>query len=116
MQNSAKTIYNIIAGQWDNQCGGGVWWSTAHTYKNAVTNELFLYISAQGFLRGFGQNYLDNANKVGTLRDQSMRSLRSSSRFGIGVSVLMRPHLSHVIVNRFLQSIPIWNEELARFI
>lgn len=41
-----------------------VWWSTAHTYKNAITNQLFLYVSADGYLRGGGQTYLDNANKV----------------------------------------------------
>ncbi|KAJ3989131.1 glycoside hydrolase family 76 protein [Lentinula detonsa] len=62
--NAAATIYNLIAGQWDDTCGGGVWWNTAHTYKNAITNELFLYVSADGYLRGGGQTYLDNANKV----------------------------------------------------
>ncbi|KAH7875347.1 Six-hairpin glycosidase [Lentinula edodes] len=62
--NAAATIYNLIAGQWDDTCGGGVWWSTAHTYKNAITNQLFLYVSADGYLRGGGQTYLDNANKV----------------------------------------------------
>ncbi|KNZ80518.1 Mannan endo-1,6-alpha-mannosidase DCW1, partial [Termitomyces sp. J132] len=62
--DSASKIYNIIATQWDDTCGGGVWWSTAHTYKNAITNELFLRLSAEGFLRGSGQTYLDNALKT----------------------------------------------------
>ncbi|KIM78915.1 glycoside hydrolase family 76 protein [Piloderma croceum F 1598] len=44
-------------------CGGGVWWSSAKSYKNAITNELFLLTSASGYLRTRDQNYLDNANK-----------------------------------------------------
>jgi len=62
--SSAATIYQMIEGQWDGTCGGGVWWSTAHTYKNAVTNQLFLLTSASGYLRGQGSNYLTNANNV----------------------------------------------------
>ncbi|KAF9478615.1 glycoside hydrolase family 76 protein [Pholiota conissans] len=62
--NAASQIYNIIAGQWDNTCGGGVWWSTAHTYKNAVTNELFLLLSASGYLRNRDPTYLANAQKT----------------------------------------------------
>lgn len=62
--SSAAKIYNMIAQEWDGTCGGGVWWSSAHTYKNAITNELFLYTSAAGYLRGGGQTYLDNAIKT----------------------------------------------------
>jgi len=62
--NSAAAIYKIIAGEWDTTtCGGGVWWSSAHSYKNAITNELFLLTSASGYLRTHDQTYLDNANK-----------------------------------------------------
>ncbi|KAF8200850.1 glycoside hydrolase family 76 protein [Pholiota molesta] len=62
--NAASKIYDLIAGQWDNTCGGGVWWSTAHTYKNAITNELFLLLSAQGYLRFNNPTYLTNAEKT----------------------------------------------------
>ncbi|KAI0028458.1 Six-hairpin glycosidase [Vararia minispora EC-137] len=62
--NAASQLYNIVAGQWDDTCGGGVWWSSAHTYKNAVTNELFLLTSASGYLRTGNQTFLTNAQKV----------------------------------------------------
>ena len=31
----------------DNVCGGGVWWSIARTYKDAITNELFIKAAAE---------------------------------------------------------------------
>ena len=43
--NMAKTIFNDMVGGWDTTstaCPGGVWWSKARTYKNAIPNELFL--------------------------------------------------------------------------
>ncbi|EJF62105.1 glycoside hydrolase family 76 protein [Dichomitus squalens] len=63
--NSASIVYDLIAAEWDDSvCGGGVWWSSAHTYKNAITNELFLYISASGYNRFGNANYLANAKKT----------------------------------------------------
>jgi predicted alpha-1,6-mannanase (GH76 family) len=42
----AEAIFANIADQWDQTCNGGVWWDQKHTYKNAITNELFLSLSA----------------------------------------------------------------------
>jgi hypothetical protein len=44
-----------------------VWWSSKKTYKNAITNELFLYTSALQYIRTHNMTYLDNALKVGAL-------------------------------------------------
>lgn len=72
--SSAAKIYDMIAREWDDTCGGGVWWSTDHTYKNAITNELFLLTSAAGYLRTKNETYLENANKEWSwLIDSGMR-------------------------------------------
>ncbi|KAJ7249259.1 glycoside hydrolase family 76 protein [Mycena rebaudengoi] len=61
---SAGQLYDKIAANWDDTCGGGVWWTTEHGYKNAITNELFLTLSARGYLRTGNHTYLENAKKT----------------------------------------------------
>ncbi|GGA39834.1 glycoside hydrolase family 76 protein [Dyella nitratireducens] len=46
--NMAVTIANYVYGYWDTStCGGGVWWNAQRTYKNAVTNGLWIRLTAE---------------------------------------------------------------------
>ena len=43
----AKTIADYVAGYWDTAtCGGGVWWNAEKTYKNSITNGLYVRLVA----------------------------------------------------------------------
>jgi predicted alpha-1,6-mannanase (GH76 family) len=43
----AETDADYIHEDWDDACGGGVWWQRSpRAYKNAITNELFLELTA----------------------------------------------------------------------
>lgn len=45
---AAEDIATYVYGYWDpSTCGGGVWWNTDKTYKNAVTNGLFIRLAAE---------------------------------------------------------------------
>ncbi|KZV74829.1 glycoside hydrolase family 76 protein [Peniophora sp. CONT] len=74
--DTAKKIYSAVAAEWDTgTCGGGVWWNTDHGYKNAITNELFLYTSARGYQITGDATYLANAQKTWTwLKNSGMRN------------------------------------------
>jgi predicted alpha-1,6-mannanase (GH76 family) len=45
--DAARTIFARNQAGWDDACGGGLWWNTERTYKNAITNELFITLAAQ---------------------------------------------------------------------
>jgi hypothetical protein len=43
----AETDADYIHEDWDDTCGGGVWWQRSpRSYKNAISNELFLELTA----------------------------------------------------------------------
>jgi len=44
---SEHIFRDMIRRSWDTVCGGGMEWSAVKPYKNAVTNELFLVLSAR---------------------------------------------------------------------
>src|ERR1043166_4759493 len=42
----AKAIFSDMTNGWGMlPCGGGIWWDKAHTYKNAIANEMFLLVA-----------------------------------------------------------------------
>ncbi|MBP0456335.1 glycoside hydrolase family 76 protein [Streptomyces montanisoli] len=45
--DEARTIASYVNGYWDSTCGGGVWWDREKTYKNAVTNGLYVRLAAE---------------------------------------------------------------------
>ena len=63
----ASSIFDDMAGGWDDTCGGGIWWSKERKYKNAIANELFLDVAAHLANRTSNATtkakYLDWANR-----------------------------------------------------
>jgi len=55
----AEAIFADMQLAWSNDCGGGIWWNRQKTYKNAITNELFLSLAAELYIATKQESYLN---------------------------------------------------------
>jgi predicted alpha-1,6-mannanase (GH76 family) len=54
---TAINIFDDMTGGWNSsRCGGGIWWDKAHTYENAIANELFISVAAHLANRATGNS------------------------------------------------------------
>lgn len=53
----AKVIFEDMKTGWDEKCGGGIYWKKGLPYKSAISNELFMLLSARLALRDTDKNY-----------------------------------------------------------
>lgn len=56
----AQVIFEDMATGWDEKCGGGIYWKKGLPYKSAISNELFLLLSARLALRANNKSYYQN--------------------------------------------------------
>ncbi len=61
--DAARRIFTTMTHYWDEVCNGGVWWNLARTYKNAITNELFLVLATSLYETTHEPDYLQWAHK-----------------------------------------------------
>jgi predicted alpha-1,6-mannanase (GH76 family) len=72
---SEKIFEHVAERAWNASaaaCGGGIWWSTQRSYKNAIANELFFATAAKLGKRSWAQKAWDWFEQSGMINNQSL--------------------------------------------
>lgn len=71
----AMEIFSDMVGGWNSsRCGGGIWWDKAHSYENAIANELFLSVAAHLANRVDDDDNSDSDSDSVYYRDWALRA------------------------------------------
>jgi predicted alpha-1,6-mannanase (GH76 family) len=63
LDEAVKRFEDKVDPYWDDTCKGGIWWDEKRGYKNAISNELYLYATTELYLLTHESSYLEKAQK-----------------------------------------------------